>query len=293
MKRIFLCLLLFVTMTLSLFGCGSADSESNAIGKGEIADGAYGTTSDGTAIDTTLTDEQKIVKTVNERIETESYDTLIDSLKSAVAETGGYFVSSRYTGDGAEKNDRKASFEIRIPAEKLAGFTERVGGLATVVSYEETAQDVTLAYVDVESRIAVLEAEEKALLAILERTTSTSGTVEVRKSLSETQSNLASLRAQKKTYDTLISYSTVHLTVEEVAVARSGGSFFAEVGDTFRTSLSAVGGFFRALGVFLLGASPILLLVAAVAVAVYFVARTVVRSKKRKKDARKDNDSAL
>ena len=286
-KRIALVLLLCVALLLSFAACGRASSSPDASGgasNGMANGGDYGVGKGETADNSALPGDRKIITTVNERVETEEYDALIEGLKTAVDEEGGYFVSSSYSGSGAEsKTARYASFEIRIPAEKLASFTGKVGALGTVLSYNERANDITLAYVDIESRIGVLEAEETALLAMLSKATTTSESLEVKKYLSDVQGELASLRAQKKTYDTLVAYSTVHLSVNEVAHARAADdSFFSEVGDEFVGSLAAIGSFFRGVGVFLLGSSPVLLLLAAVGVGVFFLARYIFRRESKK-----------
>lgn len=285
-KRILLTLLLCVAILFSFVAC---NSESSMGENGAAMDGGYGAPESNGKDEGLAASNRKIITTVNERVETEAYDALIEGLKTAVAEAGGYFVSSNYSGNGVEDDDaRRASFEIRIPAEKLSAFTGKVGTLGTVLSYKETANDVTLAYVDIESRIAVLEAEETALLAILKGATKTSDILDIRDSLTDTQSELASLRAQKRTYDTLIAYSTVHLTVNEVARARSeDDSFFSEIADDFMTSLDIVGSFFRGLAVFLLGSSPILLLIAAIGVGIFFLRRFFARRKAEKENAEK------
>jgi hypothetical protein len=280
-----LTLILSVAILCSFVGCGSvADYEAPDKNGGVLVEDDYGM-EEGGSTGSSVVSDRKIITTVNERVETEAYDALIEGLKTAVSEAGGYFVSSSYSGSGVEtEKTRKATFEIRIPAEGLSAFTGRLGTLGTVLSYKETANDVTLAYVDLESRIAVLEAEEAALLAILAGATNTTEIVEIRKSLTNTQSDLASLRAQKKTYDTLVAYSTVRLSVSEVAHARSAdGTFFSEVGDDFMESLSAIGGFFRGLFVFLLGSSPILILLGAVGVGAFFIARAVLRARSEKR----------
>lgn len=278
-KRLFLTLLLCLAILLSFVGCDDSRSYDLPAENGMTAVGDYGTADAPGKSEGGASSDRKIITTVNERVETETYDAFIEGLKKAVSEAGGYFVSSAYSGKGKEDGkDRYASFEIRIPAEKLSEFSGKVGALGTVLSYKETANDVTLSYVDLESRISVLEAEETALLSILANASTTSEVLEIRKTLSDTQADLASLRAQKKTYDTLVAYSTVHLTVNEVAYARSeDGSFFSEVGDAFMTSLSAIGGFFRGAAIFVLGSSPVLLLIAAVGVAIFLLVRAFLR----------------
>lgn len=238
-----------------------------------------------------LSADRKIIKTVHETVETKEYDSFIPRLKSAVTEKGGYFASSRYSGNGYETSgNRSASFEIRIPADRLSEFTEALGGMGSVSYFLEEANDVTAAYVDVESRIAVLEAEETALLDILSKSETVSDMLEIRYRLSSVQADLASLRAQKNTYDSLVAYSTVNLTLREVEREKvADNTFFGEVGEQFMDSLSSLGDFFRGLGVFFLGNSPILILLAAVGVGAFFLVRHFVRRSRRKAEEWEDN----
>ncbi|MBQ9735523.1 MAG: DUF4349 domain-containing protein [Clostridia bacterium] len=284
MKKTCLILLLVLTLLCSLISCASSGNGGAA--RPGVGDSDSFTENGATSGDALITD-RKIIKTVYETVETENYDDAVETLKAKVSALGGYFVSSRYTGGANAENERKASFEIRIPAEKLADFTSEVEGIAVVLSYSETADDVTLSYIDVESRISVLEAKETALLAMVEKATTTAELLEIEKYLSDIQATLASLRAQKQNYDTLVAYSTVHLDVREVLHERAtDGSFFSEVGNDFMESLSAIGFFFRGVGVFLLGSSPILLLIAAIGVGVVFLIRAVLRRDKKKNETK-------
>lgn len=288
MKKICLSLLLVLTLLLTLIACASSGNGSAA--RPELGgDSGYQTGDSAGGSNSAVITDRKIIKTVYETVETENYDDAIEALKSKVAALGGYFVSSRYSGGANAENARKASFEIRIPAEKLADFTSEVEGLATVLSYNETANDITLSYIDTASRIEVLETKEKAFLAMAENAKTTSELLEIEKYLSDVQATLASLRAQKQNYDTLVSYSTVHLDLREVLHERAtDGTFFSEVGHDFTESLSAIGFFFRSLGVFLLGSSPILILIAAIGVGCFFLVRAVLRKKKAKEEIKEE-----
>lgn len=276
-KKIFLLLLLVLSLSLSLISCNSDYAYEDM-----SPEGGYGN-SGSSATDAVISDTRKIIKTVNESVETEHYDDFVAGLQTAVAEAGGYFVSSRYNGNGTDDyGKRTASFEIRIPAERLAAFTGKVGELGTVTRHDETAKDVTMSYLDVESRIAVLEAEETALIAMLADAQNTSEALSIRESLSRVQGDLASLRAQKNNYDTLVAYSTVHLSVDEVVAERPADEgFFDEVGTAFMGSLSAIGSMFRGLGIFLLGGAPFWLLFAAIGFAVFLIVRLSTRRARR------------
>ena len=295
LRKSFLAILLILTFLVSFASCdatandnsvGGATNGGNAVG--DSASGSYTENGVGSTGDAVIED-RKIIKTVYETVETEKYDDAVDAVKSKANALGGYFVSSRYTGGANAENARKASFEIRIPAEKLSDFTSEVEGVATVLTYNETANDVTLSYVDIASRISVLEAKEESLLEMAKSAKTTSELLEIEKYLSDVQATLASLRAQKQSYDTLVAYSTVHLDVREVLHERvTDGSFFSEVGSDFTKSLSAIGLFFRSVGVFLLGSSPILLLLAAVGIGIAFLIRAVLRKDKKKQEKAQD-----
>lgn len=287
---VFLSLLLILCLIFS--GCSSQDKNAdNGTGGAPSVGGAEGDYSTDSAGSTQVLTDRKIITTVYESLETAQYDAFLAALKEEVAARGGYFVHAKYSGNGIETTqNRRADFEIRIPAASLSAFTEKVGTLAAVLSHTEEADDITLSYIDVESRISVLEAEEKALLGILETAQKTEDVLAIRESLTDVQGQLASLRAQKQTYDTLIAYSTVHIDVSEVKTERAGsdGSFFSEVGKTFSESLSAIGAFFSGLGVFLLGNSPIILLVAALAVGIFFLVRYFHRRGKERIENKKE-----
>lgn len=240
--------------------------------------------------------DKKIIKTVRETVETENYDKFIDDLRSAVTAAGGYIASSNYYGGGIYSNrtNRSASFEIRIPADALESFNGSVGGFGAVTYYEESANDVTLSYVDITSKITVLEAEEAALLSILAKAETTSDILAIRSSLSSVQSDLASLRAQKTVIDDKVAYSTVNMTLLEVKrITPSEQSFLEEVGEEFSDSLEDIGEDLRAFFVWLIGDSLYILLVCAIAVGVFFIIRAIVRrirATRVKKTDKKDSE---
>lgn len=243
--------------------------------------------------------ERKIIKTVNQTVETEEYDKFIDELRAAVTAFGGYVFNSSYSGGGIynEYSARRASFEIRIPAERLDEFTAAVDGLGAVTYYQEWTNDITLSYVDITGKISVLEAEEAALLAILAKAETTADLIAIRESLTEVQGNLASLRAQQKVLDDKVAYSTVHLTLREVKrVQATDIGFLEEVGNEFSDSLEDIGYGFRSFFVWLIGDSLYILMACAIATVAFLVLRAVIkrivatRVKKRAKTAQNDGE---
>ena len=309
-KRIILAALLALTL-LFCVSCGGAmkgdayapDAPSLESGGDGWGGGAFG---DKEEVNDSLADsstsvapDRKIIKTVNQTVETEEYDKFIDELRSAVSAYGGYVSNSSYNGGGIynEYSTRRASFEIRIPAERLDEFTAAVGGLGAVTYYQEWTNDVTLSYVDITGKISVLEAEEAALLAILAKAETTADLIAIRESLTDVQGNLASLRAQKKVLDDKVAYSTVNLTLREVKRVQSADiGFLEEVGNEFSDSLEDIGYGFRSFFVWLIGDSLYILIVCAVATAAFFVLRAIIRRlvatrvKKKAENTQKDGE---
>lgn len=291
---IIVALIIALATSCSYSSSGSAMAPSDGGDMSNGADkyeGGYGEPGIGTNTSTSdvLDPNRKIIKTVRESVQTETYDDLLATVRTTVAELGGYISSANQSGNNYYNTDtrRNATLTVRIPAEKLDEFTAMIDGAAIVTSYSETMEDVTGAYVDVESRISVLEAEETALLTMLEKATNTSTALEIRRRLNEVQSDLASLRAQKNTYDSLIAYSTVYLNIYEVRRAQTTNPTFAEeVGGVFNDSLYDIGTGLRDFAVWFLGNIIYIVIFAGVSVGAIFLyinIRKKIKSKKAKK----------
>ena len=297
--------LLLLLLALSLAACSASTRPGSYANGGAAADGYYDGTGDNvsdkehsslSSITYAPPASQLIIKTVNETVETLEYDSFLDALTEAVRAVGGYLSSSSYR-DGSYNTSvlRTASLVIRIPAAELDGFCSRVDGIGHVTSFYETVDDITLAYVSIESRIGVLESEESALLGMLSRAETVADMLAIRKQLENVQGELAELRAQQRVYDDQIAYSTVNMTVREVKrvsedTERMG--FGEELWHTFMSSLYGIGDFFRALAVFIGGYSPVILLLAAVVAVIVLLLRHLVRRERTRAAKRRENDQA-
>ena len=108
---------------------------------------------------------KKLIKTVNMQVETQEFDILVSNLRTEVEALGGYvekFTSSNYN----EGVSRDAYMEARVPAELLDGFLQRVAGQSNVVFQDETVEDVTLQYVDLDTHKKSLITEQSRLLEL-------------------------------------------------------------------------------------------------------------------------------
>ena len=241
--------------------------------------------------------DRKIIKTVHESVQTDAYDSFVSSLAEAVASVGGYVSTKEEQGDSYYNSQtlRYSYYTIRIPAERLDEFTKSIDGLAVVTSYNESMLDVTEAYVDVESRIAVYESERIALLEMLEKSENVDTLLEIRTKLLAVESDLASLKAQKASYDSRVAHSTVYLRLYEVrrAVSENPG-FFEEIGAKFSDSLYGIGEGVRDLAVWFIGNILYILLLSAVGVGIFFLVRFIYKKRRERREEKKaENENML
>ena len=285
-----LALVLMLAMLLASCSKGNSNAFDSEIAQKPEDNGFTGDITDSATSDL-LDADRKIIKTVNESVQTDSYDSFIKSISEAVASVGGYISSKEEHGDSYYNSQtlRSSYYTIRIPAEKLDEFTKNVDSLAVVTSYNESMLDVTEAYVDVESRIAVYESERIALLEMLEKSEDVNTLLEIRTRLLTVEADLASLKAQKQSYDSRIAYSTVYLRVNEVRrVVSDNPGFFEEIGANFSDSVYEIGEGIRDFAVWLIGDILYILLVCAVGVGIFFLARFIYRKRRDRKTEKKN-----
>lgn len=285
-KILALVLVALIALTL-LVGCGAkSDFSSNGMGGADYAPESSVGKVPGNSTAEVLDENRKIIKNVSESVHTDKFDEFLSNLRTAVSEAGGYISSSAFSGDSYYNNSlRSSNLVIRIPAENLDTFTSTVDSLGVVYSYNESVKDVTEAYVDVESRIEVLAAEESALLSMLSSAKNVSETLTIRTRLSEVQADLASLKAQKATYDSQISYSTVNMYVREVRRADPvNPGFFEEVSGKFSDSLIDIGEFLRAFAIWFLGNIIYIVIFSGAFVGAIFLFKKIKLKKRPKKE---------
>ena len=230
-----------------------------------------------------ISDTRYIIKTVNTTVRTEDYDGYITALKSVTDTLGGYYSSASFRDNSySSYKSRIATIVIRVPADKLDSFISSLSEGGSVISYYENVDDVTAQYIDIDSRIRVLEAEEVSLLAILEKTETVEQMLAVRSVLTSVQSDLASLKAQKNALASKIAYSTVNLTVEEVAklAPAEDASFWEELSDRFASTATSIAQGLRAFVLWLLGDSLYILIVLACLSGAFFLVRYIFKKKK-------------
>lgn len=163
--------------------------------------------------------ERKLIKTVDLSVETEEYDTLLANLEQQIAGLGGYIeYQNQYNGSyySGYQDTRNAYMQIRIPVEHMDEFVVNVGEWTNIRNKEERVEDVTLRYVDLESRKRALTTEQDRLLELLEKAESVEDIITIEQRLSEVRYELENMESQLRTLNNQIDYSTINLNIQEV-----------------------------------------------------------------------------
>ncbi len=185
--------------------------------------------------------ERKLIKTVNMDVETEEFDGLITKLRERVGELKGYIESSNIRGNIRYQESRNAAITIRVPSGELENFVNEVAEISNIVRRSENVSDITLTYVDVESRKKALEIEQERLHSLLEKAESVEDIITIEGRLSEVRYELQSYASQLLVYDNQVDYSTIHLNISEVKrlTPQKEPSILERITEGFSDNLSA------------------------------------------------------
>ena len=181
----------------------------------EAAETDMGSVSETAALDENAGSDRKLIKNVSMAVETEDYTGLVSNIQSRVEELGGYTESFEAYNESSV-GSRSASLTLRIPADRLDEFVSQVEEISNIVSRQETVEDVTLTYVDLESRRRMYEEEEDRLLSLLEQAETLEEIIALESRLTEVRYQLESMESQLRTMDNQVNYSTVYLSIDEV-----------------------------------------------------------------------------
>lgn len=223
--QVVLCLL----TTMTLMGCGSssydgtaADSVNNfkstvssesvsADFYGEATEENFSNSENGST--TNVATNRKLIRTVNMDVETETYDELLETLLQRLEALGGYAESFSTHGNGSNRN---GNITARVPKERVDEFLQVVEGASNITYRHEEVEDVTLNYVDMESRKKMLQKEQDRLLEFLDEAQTLEDIITLESRLTEVQYELERMESQLRSYDNLIDYSTIHISIDEV-----------------------------------------------------------------------------
>ena len=301
-KRIITVIVIGVLLLSTLVACGqkSGDGSGNSTGKLEMEDikdsGALldtNTQASESADSVDVKENRKIIEKIYLNAQTKEFDALMEKLNNEIAKVGGYIENSSVSGNSFEYDDeRYAELTVRVPSKQSDKFTEFVSKNSTITNKEISTEDVTLDYVDIESRISALETEKSTLERLLAKAASMQDVITIQERLTEVIYEIESYQSQLRTYDNLIDFTTITIRIHEVERVEVVGeqSIWQEIGNNLKEGFENVWNFVVRFFVFAVSSIPyVLALGVYVAIVIAIVVACVKRSKK-KRNNKKDKD---
>lgn len=305
MKKIFV-LLMCLALVFSLAACGaksndmaaqdmemeyysSADSAGGIVyNTSESLNGKVELQSDGVpneSGETPHTNNEKIIKTVEAYVQTKEYDKYISGLTANVAANGGYIEKSDENMGGYYNSNRHSTYVLRIPADKLDTFMVSAEENGKITSKTETQQNVTLEYVDIESRISAYKTEKGTLTNLLEKAASLENVLAIQERLSEVNYQIENYTAQLRVLENRVSYSTVTLHISEVErVSESEPTLWQRIKNEFLDNIDNLKDGLEDVAVAIIGGIPVLVPMAVAVVVAIIIIRKLIRKRKAKRN---------
>lgn len=231
-------------------------------------------------------ESRKLIRDADINVETKKFDDFIKKLEAQVSKVGGYIESSSVNGSSYYSDcTRNATIKLRIPTEEFDDFLGTIGDMANVTEKSISVRDITSQYIDTEARIKALKSEQTALLTLLEKAEKVSDIIEIQDRLSTVNAELDSYESQLKTYDNLVSYSTISLTayeVERISPAKQEG-FFSEIKENLKENFYNIGQGIRNFAVWFISSIPYIVIYGIILVIIIIIIKKIIKKRKAKK----------
>jgi hypothetical protein len=267
-----LALLVPLVLALAVAACNSGNSDnasSGGTGGGGVAEGSVEVGAGGAvpeASDRSVSSSAvpqvgpQVVKTASLGlgIAHGSFEDKVGEAHAAADAFGGFVVES-FASQGSGKRIAEGSLVLRIPAESYDSALSRLRQLGNVESLEESGQDVSKEFVDLNARIRQLRAVEAQLLQLLERADDVPAALAVQNQLSQVQLDLEQARGRLQYLDNRVALATISMSMHELGVVAPQDDGFGIV-DAWATAGSA---FLTVVGWLFVGtavAAPVLIL---------------------------------
>jgi hypothetical protein len=168
---------------------------------------------------------REVVMTVDVDLRAKDVEAAAARVRTETERVGGYVEHGTLSGDS---DDRRATYDLRIPKTELAPLRRTIDGLGHVESENEQADDVTEQHADTDARLRNAQTHEQRLLEVMaKRAGSVSELVETEKELARVREEVEKLDAEKRTLDAKIAMATVR-----VSITRDAPSVFETPGQS-------------------------------------------------------------
>ncbi|MDR1624984.1 MAG: DUF4349 domain-containing protein [Spirochaetia bacterium] len=180
---------------------------------------------------------RKLVKHAQIRLRVADLEEADRPVQAALRACNGY--AARTAG-----TENHRSYTLRVPSSSYEAFLSALPPLGTVLYREESTEDVTLNYYDIEGRLATKKTLLSTYRNYLAKAKNIEEILSVESKIADVQNEIDSLGTRLKTLSDLTDYATVEL--EMYLPAYAGPSREPGLGERIMDLFASVGDFFSA-----------------------------------------------
>ena len=183
---------------------------------------------------------EKVITTLYLNFESTEFDKSNDELNRLIEKYKAYVEYSNisYNQHYNNTNYRYGEFVIRVPRDNITSFKTELHLVGNLRSESTNKQDVTKQYRDTESRLNVVEIKEERLLSLLEKAEKIEDIIALENQLSKVIYEKESLKSSLITLDDKVDFSTVNLSIQEVAKATATETVDTSFGTKIKNAIS-------------------------------------------------------
>jgi len=233
--------------------------------------------------------ERLIIRTGNISMaveDTRAAQATIEGMVESMAAEGAFVVSADEYG-GTEGDQPHITMSIRIPAARFSETMDRLAELAVqVTSRNESAQDVTEEYVDLEARLESLETARQRLLQIMEDARSTKDLLEAEQQLTQREAEIESIKGRMQYLEQSAQLSSIWIELQPHILSQPVGDEWRPAETTRRavdTLLDGLRGFGDFMIFFAIAILPWLVVMGAILAAIVLLVRWRSRARRARK----------
>jgi hypothetical protein len=160
--------------------------------------------------------DHMIIKNGDIELLVKNTDVALDDVTQIVGDSQGYIVSSKMSyQDYYGTNYKYATLTIDVPVDQFKNALRRLRGLAIRVTNEnETGQDVTDQYVDLQAQLQNLEATRDRIKGFLDQAKTVDDALKINQQLSDIEGQIEQIQGKINYLSTRSAFSTITITLD-------------------------------------------------------------------------------
>ena len=151
-----------------------------------------------------------------------TFATKLSDVRAIVEAEGGYIAGTDAQASPTIDNNqdtqiRTGVLNFMVPAARFDPTIDDISKVGTLRGEHITGTDVSAQYVDLNARLANAEAQHEVYLALLAKATNTNDIIAIENQIGQITSQIEQLKGQIKYLDQYTAFSTITVTMTEVA----------------------------------------------------------------------------